>query len=72
MFCGCENRAECAGQWKFNFDHKIPQDPRVTFDIMFKSSQATAICNKIISRNKVPRGLAGSTWGEDKETLLNS
>ncbi|XP_073848579.1 uncharacterized protein [Musca autumnalis] len=45
----------------------------VTFDSMFKSSaQATAICNKIRSRNKVLKSLAGSTWGADKETLLTT
>lgn len=38
---------------------------------MFKSSaHATAICNKIKSRNKFLKALAGSTWGAHKETFL--
>ena len=45
----------------------------VTFDSLFKSSaHTTAICDKIRSRNKVLKSLAGSTWGADKETLLTS
>ena len=40
---------------------------------MFKfSAQATAICDKMKSRNKVLKALAGSSWGADKETLLTS
>lgn len=45
----------------------------VTFDSMFVSSaHATAICNKMQSRNKVLKSLAGSSWGMDKETLLTT
>ncbi|XP_073835259.1 uncharacterized protein [Musca autumnalis] len=43
----------------------------VTFDTTFTScAHATPICDKLESRNKVLKSLAGSTLGADKETLL--
>ncbi|XP_037827577.1 uncharacterized protein LOC119615640 [Lucilia sericata] len=45
----------------------------VTFDsLLMSSAHTTAICNKMRSRNKVLKSLAGSTWGMDKETLLTT
>ncbi|XP_036332737.1 uncharacterized protein LOC118744114, partial [Rhagoletis pomonella] len=43
----------------------------VTFDSLLSfSAHTTAVVNKVQSRNKVLKSLAGSTWGKDKETLL--
>ncbi|XP_046803758.1 uncharacterized protein LOC124419191 [Lucilia cuprina] len=45
----------------------------VTFDsLLMSSAHTTAICNKMRSRNKVLKSLAGSTWGMDKEILLTT
>ena len=45
----------------------------VTLDSLFRSSaHATAICDRLRSRNNVLKSVAGSTWGTDKETLLTS
>ncbi|XP_059219026.1 uncharacterized protein LOC106085920 [Stomoxys calcitrans] len=52
---------------------KCPKILGVTFDSSYTfSPHATAICNKVKSRNKVLKSLAGSTWGADKETLLTT
>ncbi|KAI8117189.1 hypothetical protein CVS40_10885 [Lucilia cuprina] len=56
---------------KFRLSVNHPKILGVNFDSLFTSSaHGTTITNKLQSRNKVLKALAGSTWGMDKETLL--
>ena len=52
---------------------KTPKLLGVIFDTMFTfSSHAKAVASKMQQRNNVLRALAGSNWGQDKETMTIS